>query len=147
MEAHRQTGSRGQDGMTIMEVVIVIVLMSILFVAGLSTITLLDRSSRRQALHTTAMELAQGRIEELLSKPYDPHASPFADTPTTIKTNIVLVLNNASTNTLVGGTMTTVTSPVARGHLVTVTVATTNANQPLTVALQTVINQKSGNQP
>ena len=130
-----------------MEIMIVMLLLAILVVAGLSTITLLDRSSRRQALHTSAMELAQGKIEELEALPYNAPAAPFTALNTTSKVSVILALNNSGTNTLVGGTMTTVISPVVRGHLVTVTVATTNANQTLTAGLQTVINQKSGNQP
>ena len=133
--------------MTIFEILVVLVLMSILIIAGLNTLTLLDRSSRRQALHTSAMELAQGKIEELEAAAYSPPLSPFTAATNTFKTNIVLALSKSGTNTVVGGTMTTVISPVARGHLVTVSVATTNANQSLSVALQTVINQKSGNQP
>jgi hypothetical protein len=43
--------------------------------------------------------------------------------------------------------MKTELTPVAQGHLVTVTVATTNGNLPLSVRLQTIINRKSGGQP
>src|SRR4030095_8083215 len=57
---------------SLVETVVVIMLVSILVVAGLSTLTLLDRSSRRQALHTTALELAQGNIEALMAQRYNP---------------------------------------------------------------------------
>lgn len=122
-------------------------LVLMLIAAGLSTITLLDRSSRRQALHTTALELAQGNIEDLTAMTYSPPLAPFLATTNTQKTNVVLALKNNSTNVLVAGTMTTVIAPIAQGHLVTVTVSTTNANQVLNAQLQTVINEKSGSQP
>ncbi len=133
--------------MTIFEVVVVLGLMAILIAAGLNTVTLLDRSARRQSLHTAALELAQGRIEDLEAATYNPPLSPFATTNTSFLTNVVLALSKSGTNVSIGGSMQTIIAPVARGHLVTVTVSTTNGNQPLRVALQTVINEKAGNRP
>jgi type II secretory pathway pseudopilin PulG len=136
---------QAQSGFTIIETTIVVLMMAILILAGLNTVTLLDRSSRRQALHTSAMELAQGRIEELQALAYNPPLAPFGASATTQSTNVILALDRAGSGTLVGGTMATSISPVAQGHLVTVTVSTTYANQLMNVQLQTVINEKSGN--
>ena len=86
-------------------------------------------------------------MEELQSAAYNPPASPFGASTTTDSTNVILALNKAGTSTLVGGAMTTLVAPVSQGHLVTVTVSMTNANQAMNVQLQTVINAKSGNKP
>jgi type II secretory pathway pseudopilin PulG len=140
-------GPGAGGGFSIVEITIVVALMAILILAGLNTITLLDRSSRRQALHTSAMELAQGRLEELQALAYNPPITPFGAAASTQSTNVVLALDKAGGATLVGAAMTTLITPVAQGHLVTVTVSTTNANQAMNVQLQTVINEKSGNKP
>ena len=134
-------------GFSVIEILVVIGLMAMLILAALNTVTLLDRSSRRQALQTTAMELAQGRIESLQTNVYNPPVAPFGATATTQTSSVILVLNKTGTNTLVSALMTTIIAPATQGHLVTVTVATTNANQPMNAQLQTVINDKSGNQP
>ncbi len=134
-------------GFSIVEITVVVALMAILIVAGLNTITLLDRSSRRQALHTSAMELAQGRLENFQSLAYNPPLAPFGASTTTQSTNVILALDQAGAATLVGAAMTTTITPVAQGHLVTVTVSTTNADQAMNVQLQTMINEKSGNKP
>ena len=134
-------------GFTIVESVIVLGLISIMVIASLNTITLLDRSSRRQALHTTAMEIAQAKIEEIQSTTYNPPLAPFVSYTTNQTTNVILVLNKSGTATLVGGTLTAAISPSSQGHLVTVTVTTTNASQLLSVQLQTLVNRMSGGQP
>jgi len=126
---------------------VVMILIGLLSISAIDTVTLLDRSSRRQAMHTSAMELAQGRMEELQSTNYNPPLAPFTALITTQTANVILALGKAGTNILMGGLMTTVIAPVTRGHLVTVKVATTNATPPLQVQLQTLINEKSGNQP
>lgn len=136
-----------QRGFSIAETTVVVALMAILIVAGLNTITLLDRSSRRQALHTSAMEVAQGRLEGFQSLTYNPPLAPFEASTTTQRTNVILSLDKAGAATLVGAAMTTTITPVAQGHLVTVTVSTTNADQAMNVQLQTMINEKSGNKP
>jgi hypothetical protein len=93
------------------------------------------------------MEIAQGKIEELQSTPYNPPIAPFTATTTNQTTNVVLSLNKTGTSNAITGTMTAVISPVAQGHLVTVTVVSTNYNQPMSVQLQTVVNKSSGGQP
>src|SRR5580765_3784604 len=80
-------------GFTMIEILMVLVMSGIMILAALSTISLLDRSSRRQALDTGAMELAQGRIEELQSTKYNPPIAPFYATNWTQTTNVVLLLN------------------------------------------------------
>ncbi len=136
-----------RQGFTLIEVLVVTFLMALLVIAGLNTVNLLDRSTRRQALHTTAMELAQGRIEELHALAYNPPLAPFGAATTTQATNVTLALTTAGTTAAVVGVMTTTITPLGSGHLVTVSVSATNANQPLQVELQALFNKKSGNQP
>lgn len=129
------------------ELIVVLFLLGSLVVAALNTMMLLDRSSRRQALHTTALEIAQGKIEELQSTAYNPPLAPFGAGTSNQNASVILALNKAGTSTLVPATLSTVIAPVSKGHLVTVTVATTNANQVLRVQLQSLINRMSGGQP
>lgn len=147
LSCHATTPRRRGAGFSLVEIVIVMGLMSILVVAGLSTVTLLDRSARRQAVHTTAMELAQGKLEELQSTAYNPPTAPFTASTMNQTNNVVLSLNKTGTSNQITGTLTAVISPVAQGHLVTVTVKSTNYSQPMTVQLQTLINKSSGGQP
>ena len=125
----------------------VLVMASVMVLAALSTVTLLDRSSRRQALGTTALELAQGKIEELQATGYNPPVAPYYATNNTQSSNVVLLLDKTGASNWVTGVMTTTIAPVSQGHLVTVKVATTNADQTLTAQLQTLINKNSGGQP
>ena len=139
--------ARARLGFSLVEVTVTLGLVGILVIAGFNMVTLMERSSRRQALHTTALELAQGRIEELRATVYNPPLAPYTATNTILTTNAVLSLARTGTNSLVSGLMRTVIAPVADGHLVTVTVSTTNLASPITVQLQTLINKKAGGQP
>lgn len=136
-----------KGGFSLIELMVVMFLLAILVVASLNTMKLLDRSSRRQALHTTALEIAQGKIEELQSTAYNPPVGPFGAGTSNLTTSVTLALDRAGTSTLVPATLNTVIAPVSKGHLVTVTVATTNSNQILSVQLQSLINRMSGGQP
>ena len=140
-------GNRRHAGFTLIEIVMVMVLAAVLIVAALSTVQLLDRSSRRQGLDTTALELAQGKIEELQATAYNPPLTPYYATNSTVTSNVVLLLDKTGTSNLVTGVMTTTIAPLTSGHLVTVIVAATNANQTLVAQLQTLINKNTGGQP
>ncbi len=54
-----------------------ILLAGILFTAGLDIVTSLQRSAARQALMTSALEVAQGKLEELASVVYEPPLEPL----------------------------------------------------------------------
>jgi len=116
-------------------------------VAVFNMVTVMDRVSRRQGLHTTMLEAAQGRLEEMRATPYNPPVSPYCASNIVQTTNLVLALNRAGNSTLLSGVLKTVVSPKSQGHLVTVTVTATNNSQPMTVQLQTLVNKKSGGQP
>jgi phage tail sheath gpL-like len=97
-------------------------------------------------LHTSALEIAKGRLEELRATAYKPPVVPYCASNTIASTNVVFS-QTASGAGLVLGVMRTVIAPVAKGHMVTVTVTTTNLAQPISAELQTLINNKSGGQP
>jgi len=137
----------GQAAFSLVEVIVVLGLLGILVVAGFSMIALMDRSARRQGLHTTMLEAAQGKLEEIRATAYNPPVSPFCASNIVQSTNVVLALDRAGTSTLLSGALKTVVSPVSQGHMVTVTVTATNNSQPITVQLQTLVNKKSGGQP
>jgi prepilin-type N-terminal cleavage/methylation domain-containing protein len=136
----------GQEGFSLVEIVVVLGLIGILVVAVFNMVTVMDRVSRRQGLHTTMLEAAQGRLEEMRATPYNPPVSPYGASNIVQTTNIVLALNRTGSN-LLSGVLKTVVSPKSQGHLVTVTVTATNNSQPMTVQLQTLVNKKSGGQP
>jgi type II secretory pathway pseudopilin PulG len=131
----------------VVEVVVVLGLIGILVVAVFNMVTVMDRVSRRQGLHTTMLEAAQGRLEEMRATPYNPPVSPYGASNIVLTTNLVLALNRAGSSTLLSGVLKTEVSPKSQGHLVTVTMTATNNSQPMTVQLQTLINKKSGGQP
>jgi len=136
-----------QRAFSLVEIVVVLALIGILVVAVFNMVTMMDRVSRRQGLHTTMLEAAQGRLEEMRATPYNPPLSPYGASNIVQTTNIVLALNRAGNSTVLSGVLKTVVSPKSQGHLVTVTVTATNNSQPMTVQLQTVVNKKSGGQP
>src|SRR5437879_10124389 len=97
-----------QAGFTLIEVMMVLMMGSIMVLACLSTVTLMDRSSRRQALGTTALELAQGKIEELQAATYNPPVAPYYATNSTQSTNVVLLLDKTGASNSVTAVMTTI---------------------------------------
>ena len=131
---------------SLVEVVVTMGLVGILVVAAFNMVMMMDRTSRRQGLHTTMLEAVQGRLEEMRSIPYNPPLSPYAASNIVQSTNVILALNKAGSN-LLSGVLKTVVAPKSQGHLVTVTLTATNNNQPMTVELQTLVNKKSGGQP
>jgi type II secretory pathway pseudopilin PulG len=138
----------GQSGFTLIEVVIGIAMMFMLIVSAIGAITLLDRASRSQSEDTTALEVAQGKLEEFQATKYNPPASPFLSTTTWATNQVVLALNKTGTTNRAAGVLISKVQPVANGHLVTVSVVFTNMNlTPLTAQLQTLINQHSPGQP
>jgi type II secretory pathway pseudopilin PulG len=138
----------GQRGFTLLEVVIGIAMLLMLIVSAIGAITLLDRASRSQAEDTTALEIAQGKLEEFQATKYNPPVSPFVSSATWTTNQIILALNKTGTNTRAAGLLISKVEPVANGHLVTVSVKFTNMNvTPVTAQLQTLINHHSPGQP
>jgi len=147
VSASNATRRAQERGFSIAEITITLGLLGILVVAGVNMIMVMNKSSRRQALHTTALEMAQGKLEELRATTYNPPVSPYLASTNSTTTNVVLTVNSSGSNTIVAGIMKTLIAPLALGHMVTVTVTTTNIDQPVSATLQTLINKKAGGQP
>lgn len=134
-------------GFTLMEILVVMALLMMLVIAAISALTLLDRSSLRQAQHTTAVEVAQGRLDEILATKYEPPKVPFTSTNYTVTTNATLTISKSGTNATTVAVVTSLVEPAGVGHVATVIVRYTNYDQPTSVRLQTLINKHSGGQP
>lgn len=132
---------------TLVEILVVITLVVMLLIAAVGAITLLDRTSRRQAHYTTALEVAQGKLDELLAKPYNPPNVPFTSANYTERQAVTMSVNRQGTAISSQALVTTSLEPVLNGHVATVVVAYTNYHQPASVQLQTLINKLSGGQP
>src|SRR5262249_44476706 len=144
----RWCGRAGASGFTLIEVVIGIAMLFMLIVSAIGAVTLLDRASRSQSEDTTALEIAQGKLEEFQATKYNPPLSPFVSTTTYTTNQVILALNKTGTNTRAAGILVSKVQPVANGHMVTVSVVFTNMNlTPVTATLQTLINQHSPGQP
>ena len=137
----------GNKGFTLVEILVVLALLLMLTIAAVSALTLLDRSSARQAQHTTAVEVAQGRLDELLALEYSPPDSPFSSSNYTDTSKVTLTLGRSGTNATTTAVVTTLIEPAVNGHVATVVVNYTNYSQPTSVRLQTLINKHSGGQP
>ena len=132
---------------TITEVLVTMILLAMLVIAAISAVTMLDRSSRRQATYTTALEVAQGKLDELLATEYNPPKSPFTAANFTQRQAVTLSVNRNGSAVNCQALVTTSLQAVLDGHVATVVVSYTNYNQPASVQLQTLINKLSGGQP
>ena len=133
---------------TIMEVLVVLMLLLMLTIASISALVTLDRSSLRQAQHTTALEVAQGRLDQILTNAYAPPTAIFNSTNyTQTTTATILTVGKSGTNATTTALVTTKVEPVIGGHVATVIVQYTNYSQPTSVRLQTLVNKHSGGQP
>jgi len=140
-------GCRGRTAgaFSLLETLAVIALLVMLILAALGAITLLDRSSRRQAHYTTALVVAQGKLDELVAKSYHPPEAPFTNSYVE-RVPVTLSIDRNGTAVSSQGLVTTTVEKVANGHLATVVVSYTNYAQAAAVQLQTVINKLSGGQ-
>jgi hypothetical protein len=126
---------------------VVLALLVLLLLAAFGAIKLLDRSARRQAQYTTAMVIAQGKLDEVLATPYNPPLAPFTTQPYVERKAVTLSINRAGTAVGSQAVVTTSVEKVVNGHLATAVVSYTNAAQPAIVKLQTLVNKLSGGQP
>ena len=125
---------------------VTIVLVSMLIVAGISSLMMMERSSARLADYTAAAALVRGRLEAIIAATYAPPASPFTSIAVRRTNAASIALQKGSTNYLVRGSVLSVIQPVAAGHLVTVTGTFPLPGKQLVVAEQTLVNRFSGGQ-
>jgi type II secretory pathway pseudopilin PulG len=139
-----RNGGRRAAGFTLVEVMITGALLMLLIGAGLTTLLFLGRSSVRLADHTSAMALIQGRMESVRAATYNPPQSPFTSATVTLTNNVSLSLGGTGRQILVPGTVRSIIQPVASGHLVTIIGTFQTTPRPLTVSLQSIVNDFSG---
>jgi type II secretory pathway pseudopilin PulG len=143
----RQGAAFGQSGFSIVEVVIVLGLLLVLVLAAASTLTLLDRSSRRHAVETSALEILRGTAEAYRAIPYNPPDEPFTSSVTGTTNVVTIALGKSGNTNELTGTLKTELRPLAQGHLLSLSLALSAYNQPMTVTLQTLINKNCLGQP
>ena len=124
-----------------------LVLLVPVVVAGIGAVMLMDRASRSQAQDTTALELAQGELEDFQATAYSPPTAPFTSTNYTRSNYVTLALDKYGTSTWTAASVVSKVQPVVNGHLVTVTVSFTNYNKKVNLQLQSLVNKLSAGQP
>ena len=131
---------------TLLEVMVVMGLLGLVFIAGFAAITFNAQASSRLADHTAAFTLVQAKLEAVRAATYNPPNTYFR-TNTVWLTNVhSIALSQKGTNYLVSGKLITKIEPVISGHLVTVSGNFPTPYRPTKVELQTVVNKYSGGQ-
>jgi prepilin-type N-terminal cleavage/methylation domain-containing protein len=131
---------------TLIEVMVVMLLVTILAIAGIGAIFSMDLCSRRLADHTAAMAVVEAKIQDIKAATYNPPNAPFGASTVYITNSDSISLNQAGTTFNVPGTLISEIKPVAAGHLITVTGTFQEPRGALTVQLQTMVNKYSGGQ-
>lgn len=130
---------------TLAEVMVVMGLLAILFIAGFGAITSMRLISHRQADYIAGMSLAEAKINDIRATAYPGTNGVFSSVATTTNINNVSVeLNQAGTTFQVPGMVISTIQPIIWGHLVTVKAVIQDGSLFLTNTLQTVVNNYSG---
>jgi type II secretory pathway pseudopilin PulG len=142
----RRTARFPEEAFTLIETMVVLLLVSLLIMAGLGSIFSMDLSSRRLADYTAAMAVVEAKIQDIRAATYKPPNSPFGTNTIYLTNSGSISLDKAGATFKVSGTIISEIKPVAAGHLVTVTGTFAEPRKPLVVSLQTVVNTYSGGQ-
>jgi len=134
------------EAFTLIETMVVLLLVSLLIMAGLGSIFSMDLSSRRLADYTAAMAVVEAKVQDIRAATYKPPNLPFATTNVYLTNSGSIALDKAGVTFKVSGTIVSEIKPVAAGHLITVTGTFQEPRKPLVVSLQTVVNAYSGGQ-
>jgi len=154
--AMRRSGAGHQStgGYTLVEVMVVMGLLTLLMIAAAGSVSAGKTISTRSAEYTAALAIVHAQLETVRSSTYNVPSQYFNSTPTIVRQYPPISLNQAGTTFVVPGTVVTTTTilPSGTAHLVQV-VGTFGGptNQcrgtPITVNLQTVVNQFAPGQP
>ncbi|MBI2517267.1 MAG: prepilin-type N-terminal cleavage/methylation domain-containing protein [Opitutae bacterium] len=134
---------RLQRGLSLVEVVIALTLFSLLLIGGLSALTTMHGTARRQGVYNSALALVESKQEWFRAQNYAPPAAPFLSTANTVTDTVPITLSEGGGSIVVNVTLTSTVSVVSSGHLVTVVATYTYQNKPVTITTQTVINEHS----
>ena len=136
----------GVGAFTLVETMIVMLLLTILMVAGFGGLYAMDLCSRRSADYTAAMAVVEAKVHDIKAVYYNPPIYPFTATNVYVTNSDSISLDKAGTAFKITGTLVSEIKPVAAGHLVTVTGTFQEPRGALTVSLQTLVNKYSGGQ-
>ena len=134
-------------GFTIVETVLAMALTVLLCVSTLGAILEMQVSSKRMADYTSAVAVAEAKIQDIRSVPYNPPNYPFTLATVYVTNQNSISLNQAGTSFQIPGTVVSkIDYEGSLGHLVTVTATCNVSGKPVTATLQTVVNAYSGGQ-
>lgn len=143
----RRASVRGRStgGFTIVEAVVTMTLLLLLIMSTLATILETQFSSKRVADYTSAMAVAEAKIQDIRAVYYNPPIWPFTYSTVYVTNQNTMSLNQAGTTFQIPGTVISkIDYEGTMGHLVTVTATFQTSGKPITATLQTVVNSYSG---
>lgn len=143
----RRASVRGRStgGFTIVEAVVTMTLLLLLIMSTLATILETQFSSKRVADYTSAMAVAEAKIQDIRAVYYNPPIWPFTYSTVYVTNQNTMSLNQAGTTFQIPGTVISkIDYEGTMGHLVTVTATFQTSGKPVTATLQTVVNSYSG---
>jgi Tfp pilus assembly protein PilV len=136
----------GEQGFTLMEVLIVMGLVMMLIAVGMGAMFSMNLCTRRTADYNAALAVVEAKIEDIRAATYNPPNSPWTSSTVYLTNNTSVALDQAGVTFKVAGTVISTITPVAAGHLVTVTGTFKEPRGALTISLQTIVNSYSGGQ-
>jgi type II secretory pathway pseudopilin PulG len=139
-------GRAGTGAFSLIEVLIVMGLLMILIAAGMGAILSMDSCTRRAADYNAALAVVEAKIEDIRAATYNPPNSPWTSSTVYLTNNTSVALDQAGVTFKVAGTVISTITPVASGHLVTVTGTFREPRGALTISLQTLVNRYSAGQ-
>jgi type II secretory pathway pseudopilin PulG len=136
---------RAAVGFTIVETVLAMALTVLLCISTLGAILEMQYSSKRVADYTSAMAVAEAKVQDIRAVYYNPPNYPFTLGTVYVTNQNSIALNQAGTTFNIPGTVISkIDYQGSLGHLVTVTATFKKSGQPIVATLQTVINTYSG---
>ena len=132
-------------GFTIVETVLAMALTVLLCTSTLAAILEMQFSAKRVADYTSAMAVAEAKVQDIRAVWYNPPNAPFTLGTVYITNQNSIALNQAGTSFDIPGTVVSkIEYQGSLGHLITVTATFQKSGKPITATLQTVVNKYSG---
>lgn len=145
--SHSQVVLSNKGAFTLVEVMVMMGLVVMLFVAGMGALLSMDLCTRRAADYNAVLAVVEAKVEDIRAATYNPPNSPWTASAVYLTNNDSIALNKAGVIFKVSGTVISRIEPVSAGHLVTVTGTFPEPRgRALVVSLQTVVNKYSGGQ-
>ena len=145
-DANSHSAPGGRSAFTLIEVMLTMGLVMMMVGGALAALMFLGRASARMSDYTAAVAAVHGRMEAVRAATYNPPSTPFLGTDLILTNRIAIALAKSGTNYLLSGTIVTIISPKASGHLVTVTGTFPARGLPVTISMQSLVNRFSGGQ-